>query len=125
MFPLLADGLPLLHSQAIYIKALELEIKDLLSKVDKFSDIEEKYRSEVEEITYKYEKIVKSQLITTSLSENEHQIKPASVSYSDQVVSIHALRTKMEIEQEENQRLVQIFRMQNEAVETKNFLLVS
>ena len=31
----------------------------------------------------------------------------------------------MEIEQEENQRLVQIFRMQNEAVETKNFLLVS
>lgn len=48
-----------------------------------------------------------------------------ALSYSEQVLSLHSLRTKMEVEQEENERLIQIYRLQNEQLETKNELLFS
>ena len=38
---------------------------------------------------------------------------------------MHALQTKLELEQAENQRLIEVYKMQNEAVETKNLVLTS
>lgn len=41
------------------------------------------------------------------------------LSVTDQLASLHSMRTQMEFEREENERLVQIYRIQNEAIETK------
>ena len=58
LYLLLEEGLPLLHSQATYTKALELEVKELVAKIGYFASIEDKYKSEMEELTTKFEEVV-------------------------------------------------------------------
>jgi chromosome segregation ATPase len=118
LISLLTDGLPLLRSQAVYITALESEVKTLSHRLKDLQDIDQRFKNDLEEINSMCEQIAQSQPFQSSDTDNP-------MSLSGQLLSVHQLRTKMEVEREENDRLIQIYRMQNESVETKNAILLN
>ena len=97
LMALLADGLPLLHSQAIYIRNLECELQSLVAKVKYFTDLERRYKADLDELNYKCDKLMPG-VCAGGVFDNP-------LSYGDQLSKLHQLQIKLEVEQRENQRL--------------------
>lgn len=58
LFALLSEGLPLLHSQALYIRNLECELQTLITKVKYFTELESRYKADLDELNYKCANLV-------------------------------------------------------------------
>lgn len=86
-----------------------------MSKLAHFTDLDFRYKADLEALSGKYERILCSSSLPSVGTDNP-------MSYSDQLVSLHQMKTKLELEQKENDRLIQIYRMQNESLETKCLL---